>query len=104
MRNQLGVKQLTWQQFGRLMSTLEIEPPRHSNLWNDGGKLPCNPTEMCIATYTMKMLPISCETQGFCSILRVVGNSKASKIFAYKGMLNQLNKTIVVSTELIQFL
>lgn len=32
----------------------------------------------------------------------MVGNSKDSKIFAYKDMFNQLNKTIVVLIELIR--
>ena len=34
-RNQLEVKQLTWQQFDWLMSGLEIEHQKHSNLRND---------------------------------------------------------------------
>ena len=45
-RNQLEVKQLTWQQFDWLMSGLEIEQPtRHSNLRNDRVKHLCQPTE-----------------------------------------------------------
>lgn len=32
----------------------------------------------------------------------MTGNSKDSKILAYKDMINQLNKTIAVQTELIQ--
>ena len=34
----------------------------------------------------------------------MAGNSKDSKILAYKDMINQLNKTISVQTELIQSL
>ena len=34
----------------------------------------------------------------------MAGNSKDSKILAYKDMINQLNKTISAQTELIQSL
>ena len=34
----------------------------------------------------------------------IAGNSKDSKILAYKDMINQLNKTISAQTELIQSL
>lgn len=34
----------------------------------------------------------------------MAGNSKDSKILAYKDMINQLNKTISTQTELIQSL
>lgn len=34
----------------------------------------------------------------------MAGNSKDSKILAYKDMINQLNKTIAAQTELIQSL
>ena len=33
----------------------------------------------------------------------MAGNSKDSKILAYKDMINQLNKTISAQTELIQY-
>ena len=45
-RNQLEVKQLTWQQFDWLMSVLKSNNQKHSNLRNDRVKSLCQPTKM----------------------------------------------------------
>ena len=119
-RNQLEVKQLTWQQFDWLMSGLESNNQKHSNLRNDRVKSLCQPDKNgelstpCIISAIPCKYWVSCFFFiAFYGIIRAVkkeekkhmaGNSKDSKILAYKDMMNQLNKTISAQTELLQSL
>lgn len=116
-RNQLEVKQLTWQQFDWLMSGLKSNNPRHSNLRNDRVKHLCQPTETegfspCIMSEILVNAGFLLLFHCFYGIIRAVKKEqktygwqfKRFKILAYKDMINQLNKTISTQTELIQSL